>query len=135
MNKQRIITIGLIVLGLFITFFFGMKMLHSFKRFHRPGPFNEGPPSANSTDAELIRDWMTIPYIADTYDAPPDAIFFSLGIEPEKQAGKKSLKQLNDEYFPSQPGVVLAHVKALIKSFQSGTIPPSPIVPAPPQTP
>jgi hypothetical protein len=130
MNKQRIITFGLIVFGLLVTVFFGARMLHTYKRFHRPGPLFSKPPSANSTDAELIRDWMTVPYVADTYETPPDVIFFSLGIVPEKGAGRKSLKELNNEYYPDQPGIVLQHVHDLIKALQDQSPPPKPLSPA-----
>ena len=132
MNRQRIITAGLIALGVIVAAFFGMRTLHALKHFHRPGPPFGKPPSANQTDAELIRDWMTIPYIADTYDTPPDALFISLGLPPGKQNGRKSLKQLNGEYFPDQPDVVLIQVKAAIKAFQTQTQPPPPLSPSAP---
>jgi hypothetical protein len=136
MNRQRIITAGLIALGVVVAAFFGMRTLRALKHFHRPGlPFDK-PPSANQTDVEFIRDWMTLPYIADTYDTPPDALFISLGLPPGKQNGRKSLKQLNDEYFPNQPDVVLNQVKAAIGAFQSQTMPPRPLSPSlPPTTP
>lgn len=132
MNKQRMIAGGLIALGLIVTIVFGLRTLHALRRVHRPGPPFGKPPSANSTDVELIRDWMTVPYIADTYETPPDAIFFGLGITPEKHAGRKSLRELNDEYYPDQPGVVLQQVKNLIRAFQTQSPPPTPLSANPP---
>jgi hypothetical protein len=135
MIKQRTLTIGLIVLGLIAVVFFGMNTIRAFKHMHGRNPFKGKPPSANQTDVELIRDWMTIPYIGDTYEVPPDALFFGLGIPLEKQNGKKSLKQLNDEYFPDQPGVVILQVKESIKAFQTQAPPPPPMEPAAPTPP
>lgn len=135
MNKQRMITGGLIALGLIVTIVFGLRTLHALKRVHRPDPPFGKPPSANSTDAELIRDWMTIPYIADTYDVPPEALFIGLGIPPENHAGRKNLKQLNDEYFPGQPGIVTLQIKNIIKAFQNQSPPPAPLSPGQPSAP
>jgi hypothetical protein len=135
MIKKRLFTAGLIMIGLAIAIFFGINTLHAFKQMRGHGPFKGKPPTANQTDVELIRDWMTVPYIANTYDVPPDALFFGLGLKPEKHNGRKSLQQLNDEYFPDQPGVVLLQVRDSIKAFQAQTLPPPPLLPQPTITP
>lgn len=135
MTKQRILTAGLIVLGFFIIVFFGMNTIRAFKHMHGRGPFDGKPPTANQTDVELIRDWMTIPYIGKMYEVPPEALFFSLGIEPDKQIAKKSLKELNNEYFPDQTDLVIVQIKDTIKAFQSQERPPEPIPPAAPAAP
>lgn len=124
MREQRLLTISLILLGLLVAIFFGLRTLHSFRRMHGRDPFNGKPPPAIQTDVELIRDWMTVPYIADTYGVPPDVIFKHLDIPLGKQNGRKSLKELNDEYYPDQPGVVLLQVKRTIQAFQIQAPPP-----------
>ena len=129
MKKQRILIFGLILVVMVVVAFFGMNMIRSFKRMNGHNPFHGKPPTANQTDVELIRDWMTIPYISETYEVPPDALFFGLGIPLEKKNGKKSLLQLNEEYFPDQPGVILTQVKDSIKAFQNETHPPEPLIP------
>ena len=135
MTKQRFFTAGLIIVGLFIIVFFGMNTLRAFKHMRGHGPFNGKPPTANQTDVELIRDWMTIPYIGNMYDVPPEALFFSLGIKPGKDIAKKSLLELNDEFFPDQPDMVITQIKDSIKAFQSEERPPEPIPPAAPNAP
>ena len=135
MTKQRFFTAGLIIIGLFIIVFFGMNTLRAFKHMRGHGPFNGKPPTANQTDVELIRDWMTIPYIGNMYDVPPEALFFSLGIKPGKDIAKKSLLELNDEFFPDQPDMVITQIKDSIKAFQSEERPPEPIPPAAPDEP
>ena len=124
MTKQRFLTIFLIVFGILIVVFFGMRVMHIFKRMHGHGPFDGKPPAANQYDAGLIRDWMTVPYIAETYRVPPEALFKSLDIPPEKKNGKKSLAELNEEYYPDQPGAVLNQTIAAIQSFQKQEPPP-----------
>ena len=123
MTKQRIFTIGLIILGVTIVAYFGMKTVQSFKRLHGHGPFGK-PPAANQIDAELVRDWMTVPYIANTYGVPPEAIFKNLEIPAWKENGRKSLKQLNDEFYADSPNIVLVQVKIAIKAFQKQERPP-----------
>lgn len=123
MTKQRIFTIGLIILGVTIGVYFGVKTIQSLNRMHGHGPFGK-PPAANQIDSELIRDWMTVPYIANTYGVPPEAIFKSLEIPPQKENDRKSLKQLNDEFYADSPNIVLLQVKIAIKSFQKQERPP-----------
>ena len=108
MTKQRFFTAGLIIIGLFIIVFFGMNTLRAFKHMRGHGPFNGKPPTANQTDVELIRDWMTIPYIGNMYDVPPEALFFSLGIKPGKDIAKKSLLELNDQFSDGNDALGLA---------------------------
>lgn len=69
---------------------------------------------------------MTIPYIAQTYAAPERFLFKELDI-PEQGNRNKSLDELNNEYYPDQPGFVLAKIKELISSHQ----PPIPLTPPP----
>jgi hypothetical protein len=136
MTKQRILTIGMIVLGVLVVVFFGIRTMRSFKHMHGRDPFDgelfDGkPPAAKQIDTTLIRDWMTVPYIAKTYGVSPDAIFKSLEIPAEKKNGKKSLKELNDEFYPDEPGVVLLQVQTAIQAFQKQDPPP----PMPPTAP
>lgn len=137
MTKQRILTIGLIALGVLVVVFFGIRTVRSFKHMHGDGPFDGKPPAAKQVDTTLIRDWMTIPYIAHTYGVPPDAIFKNLEIPLEKENGKKSLKELNDKFYPNEPGVVLLQVQAAIQAFQKQEPPPKmpPAAPTPPSAP
>jgi hypothetical protein len=120
---QRALVIVLIGLGVLIVGFFGLRTIHAFGEFrgHRPPrpPFEKGQPVR---DAELIRDWMTIPAIGKMYHIPPPVLFDALQI-PQSENNKKSLKELNDEYFPNQSGHVLEVVKATVQA----NLPPTPI--------
>ena len=114
--KQRALVTILIGLGIIFVGIFGLRTAHAFRKFreHRPPPppFETGQPA---TDVELIRDWMTIPFIGRMYHVPPQIIFEALGITKNKVNEEKSLKQLNDEYFPNQPNVILDLVKATVQ--------------------
>jgi hypothetical protein len=115
-TKQKILTTIFILIGAAAVIFFGMRALRSVMRMRGTAPFGK-PPPANQTDISLIRDWMTVPYIARMYDVPPDALFKSLDL-PGHENNKKSLKELNDEFYPNQDGVILAHVQAAIQAMQ-----------------
>lgn len=137
-KTQRALVIALIVLGVMFVGFFGLRTLHAFREFrgHRPPPpFGSQPfQQAAETDVELIRDWMTIPYIARMYQVPPPMLFDAIGIE-HKGNEEKSLKQLNDEFFPAEDGVVMEKVKAAILAIQPPPTPTPPPVPTAPSAP
>lgn len=140
--RQRILIISLIVLGVLIAGFFGLRAFHAFREFRRYGPppplaeaFEEAPPM--ETDVELIRDWMTIPYIAMTYHVHPKILFEALDIKP-RDNDEKSLAQLNEEFFPNQPGIVIELIKAAIQANQpppTAVPPDTPVPPVPADTP
>jgi hypothetical protein len=129
--KQRILVISLIILGLIIVVFFGLRTVRAFRQFggHHPPPPPPFAPEQIETDVSLIRDWMTIPFIAKMYHIPPPVIFKALDIPQHKNRNtEKSLKQLNDEYYPEAEGIVLEKVKAAILANQP---PLTPTAPAP----
>lgn len=121
-KKQKILTYILITIGALAMIFFGIRAMKSFMRMRGQGPFGK-PPPANQTDISLIRDWMTVPYVARTYNIPPDALFKTLKI-PDRENRKKSLMVLNDEFYPDQNGIVLAHIQAAIQAMQNQEPPP-----------
>ena len=134
-TKQRLLVIGVIVIGLVLVGFFGMRVFHAFGKFkgHRPPHFPPLGAGPAQTDVSLIRDWMTIGFVSQSYRTPPRQLYEALHIRPNGNENK-SLKQLNDEYFPNQSGFVLETVKAAILADQ----PPTPIpgvTPPPTQTP
>ena len=131
-SKQRILFIALSILGVMLILFFGLRALRAFKKFdgHRPPPMAE----ELQTDVNDIEDWMTIPFISHNYGVPPDILFDALSING-KENHKKSLKQLNDEYYAEQDGYVIETVRATILAHQPPPTPVLPDPPAPPQNP
>lgn len=129
-KKQKILTAIFIIIGAAAVIFFGMRAVRSVRRMSGAGPFGK-PPPADQTDISLIRDWMTVPYVAHTYNVPPDALFKSLDLQ-DYENRKKSIKALNDEFYPEQDGVILAHVQAAIQAMQKQERPPDfPATPMP----
>jgi hypothetical protein len=133
--KQRAIVTALIGLGLLVVGFFGLRTAAAFREFrgHRPPPpsFNNEQPE---TDVQLIRDWMTIPFIGRMYHVPPQVIFAALEI-PVNGNKEKNLKQLNDEYFPDVDGFVETKVKETVLKNMPLPMPTEPPVPTMPGVP
>ncbi|HEX6035891.1 MAG TPA: hypothetical protein VFY83_15745 [Anaerolineales bacterium] len=111
--RQRSFVVGLIVIGLMIIAFFGLRTVRAFRQFqdHRPPPPFATQPA--ETNVNRIRDWMTIPFISRMYHVRQHILFEGLGI-PEQGNQDKSLRQLNAEYFPEAPGMVETKIKATL---------------------
>ena len=133
--RQRTLILGLIVLGVLFVGFFGFRFFRAFRHFRGEGPRPVPPGDVQTyeTDVELIRDWMTIGFVAHSYHMPPELLYKALDIRPNGNE-EKSLQQLNDEYFPNQPGYVLAAIKMTILAQRPVPTAPSPITPMPPPT-
>ena len=130
-SRQRALITSLIIIGIVVVGFFGLRTFHAFREFrgHRPPPPFAPDAAQVETDVELIRDWMTISYISRTYHVPSKILFDALGI-PSRGNEEKSLAQLNEKYSPKTPGIIVEVVKATILANQ----PPLPPVTAiPPQ--
>ncbi|MFC1976044.1 hypothetical protein ACFLXQ_06575 [Chloroflexota bacterium] len=117
-GKERILIISLIVLGLILVCFFGFRAFRSHMRIYQHGL------EPGVTNAEDIRGWMTIPYIAIAYGVPEEHIFEQLGIPPEGNQDR-SLRRLHREYGYRNPGAITEAVQKIIKQYQAEH-PPSP---------
>jgi len=134
LKVQRALISVLVIAGTLIVGFFGIRAIFAFREFrrHGPPPFSEAlEDQPMETDVELIRDWMTVPYIAMTYRVHPKSIFDALGINP-KGNDEKSLTQLNEQFFPDKPGMVIELVKAAVsanQAVQTDTMPDTTVTP------
>jgi len=121
---QRVLVSALIIFGIWIAAFFGLRTFHSsreVREHHPPPPFTT---ERSETNVQLIEDWMTVPFIAKMYHVSPHIIFEALNI-PAEDNKEKSLKQLDEKYFPTTPGYVLGIVKNTVQA----NLPPSSALP------
>lgn len=115
---EKRLTAALIVLGLILILFFGFRAVRSFLRIQFTGL------EPGVTNVELIRGWMTIPYIAVAYQVPEDYIFEQLGI-PQEGNQTKGLGRLNTEYYFGKSQAVLKMVQSAIRQYQAEHPPPT----------
>lgn len=129
--RQRNFVVGLIVIGLMIIGIFGFRTVRAFRQFHGHRPPRPFTGEKVQTNVDLIRDWMTLPYLSITYRLPPNLLYETLKIPPRGNE-RKSLKELNDEYYPEAPGTVTELVKAAIRAHQPAptAVPVDTVVPA-----
>ncbi|HJR81488.1 MAG TPA: hypothetical protein VJ821_15560 [Anaerolineales bacterium] len=138
-SRVRTLVFILIFIGGVIVGFFGLRTLRAFREFGDPPlPAAAATEAVQiETDVNLIRQWMTIPFISKTYDVPQNVLFDALGIPPNRNR-EKSLRRLNREYFPREDGIVLEKIKAAVLAAladqprQIQERPPSPLVPETP---
>lgn len=104
---------GLIVAGLALVVVFGLRAVRSYRIMMMRDQLKTG-----ATDVELIRGWMTVPYIARVYGVPQDILYDSLGIQPEQGKRQPNLSDINRDYFPGQQGEAARRVKAAILAYQ-----------------
>ena len=90
-SSRRVLTIALVVVGLGLVGFFGLRAYRAYTRFQLDAPAN------GLHDVEAIRGWMTLPYIARAYGVPEDALFDALSI-PKAGNTRLSVKQLVAKY-------------------------------------
>ena len=109
-RRWQLLTISLILLGLLLIGFFGLRAVRSYIRIQQTGL------EPGVTDVEAIRGWMTIPYIATAYGVPEDYIFSQLNLSAEGNQNK-SLADLNRTYARGQPEVILGAVKTAVKTY------------------
>ncbi len=112
----------LILAGFALTAFYGVRLLRSYRQLHHT------PLQPGVTDVNLVRTWMTIPYIARAYRVPEDVLWQGLGI-PREGNHYKSLRMLDRTYAEGRPGVILNRVKELIHQYQIQH--PAPATPTP----
>jgi hypothetical protein len=122
----QIVVIVLLMVGIILTAFFGVRLVHSAAQLHH----NRLPPG--TTDVQLIRGWMTIPYIARVYRVPEAYLWQGLGI-PEAGNRHRSIEALGVELGYSETKM-LDKVQAIILTYQAQHTP-VPVVPTRPPDP
>ena len=135
-SRQRALILVLIVLGMAVVGYFGLRSLRAFREFrgHRPPPLPPAEAMQVETDVDLIRDWMTVPFISRMYRIPARALFEALELSPRGNE-EKSLTQLNEEFYPQAPGIIMEIVKATIRANQPVPTAAAPDTPLPALTP
>jgi hypothetical protein len=107
-----VLIVLLIILGVVMTAIFGIRLMRLTQelRVVRNHP--------QLTDVEMIRPWMTIPFISRGYHVPESVLWQGWGI-PEAGNRQKNLRNLDLLYADGQPDAILNKVKAIISEYEA----------------
>ena len=109
-NRRRL-AVGALLLGAALMIFFGWRTYNHYDHLQKM--------AVSGFSVESLRGWMTLPYMAEQYDVPAEALFAAVGLS---MAGneKLSLRQLIDKYQLDTVEARLA-IEKLILSGQAGS--------------
>lgn len=111
-KRERIVFILMIVVGIGLSGFFGLRTVKSYVRLQRMGL------DVGASHVEHIRGWMTIPYIAKAFQTPQAYLFKQLGI-PQEGYQKHSLVELNEAYDLGGREAILKAIQEAITRYRS----------------
>ena len=94
-RTTRLLAIAVIVFGLVIAAFFGVRSMQSFReiQYIRQHGLDRGTASVDA-----IRPWMTIRFIAVAYAVPEEYLYSALAIPFERRNADRALGELNRDY-------------------------------------
>lgn len=105
-RRERTIYVGLIGIGVIVTLFFGLRVLHMMPAVRTLHP---GPPPVGSA---AIEEWMTVPHVARITHVPEDYLWQQLGLSPlgNRRHSLEKLQEQRDRRTPdAQPILPLLH--------------------------
>ncbi len=108
---QDILVVILVVGGLVLATLFSVRL------YQAMASLRHSHLTSTPRDVALIKNWMTIPYIARAYRVPEEVIWKSLGIESFGNR-PKTLFLLDREYAGGKPDVIMGKVKAIILTYR-----------------
>jgi hypothetical protein len=122
--KARLLPIILIVVGLAITVFFGLRAISSFRQLqyiHQQG-LDRGV-----AGVEAVRPWMTIRFVAVAYAVPEEYLYSQLEIPFERRNADRALGELNRDYqLGLSPNgnelVIIDRIKAAINAYRANPV-------------
>jgi hypothetical protein len=110
-SQKRSLVVLIILAGVILVVFFGLRTFRTIMRIRHM----EMRPL--STDVELIRGWMTIPFISDNYRVPVEVLVQACDLPPAPKK-HENLDQINRKIAPDKPGALVECIKDAVGSFQ-----------------
>jgi hypothetical protein len=95
LTNRNVVGIALIVVGLLVLTFFGLRAVRSFRtlQYIREQGLDRGVASV-----EAIRPWMTIRYVSVAYGVPQEYIFAELEIPFDRRSSNDTVGHLNQVF-------------------------------------
>lgn len=121
---RLLLTIGVIVIGLAIAGFFGIRTVTSARQLQyiRQQGLDRG-----SASVDAIRPWMTVRFIAVAYAVPEEYIYSALDIPFDRRRPDNSLGEINKEFqMGNSPTdnelVIIGKAKAAITAYRANPV-------------
>jgi len=124
LTKLQILAIVLVVVGLGLVIFFGIRSYRSFRAMQY---IQEQGLDVGTADVDAIRPWMTIRFIAVAYAVPQEYIFAELDVPFDQRDSNDTLSHLNQKYDfgrptePQQPPI-LDKVREAILAYRANPV-------------
>jgi uncharacterized SAM-binding protein YcdF (DUF218 family) len=125
LTKIQILAIVLVVIGLGLVIFFGMRSAHSFREMQY---IREQGLDVGTADIEAIRPWMPVQFVAVAYGVPQEYLFAELGIPFDQRNSRDTLFDLNRKYDFGRPNErgqeppILNKVREAIIKYQANPV-------------
>jgi len=95
LSKIQILALVLVVVGLGLTIYFGLRSFRSFKQLQY---IQQQELFTATASPDAIRPWMTVRFVATAYAVPQEYLFDALDIPFDRRDGNDALYHLNQEF-------------------------------------
>jgi len=125
LTKIQILAIILVVIGLGLVIFFGMRSVRSFREMQY---IRDQGLDVGTADVEAIRPWMPVQFVAVAYGVPQEYLFAELNIPFDHRNSRDTLFELNRKYDfgpPNERGQeppILDKVREAILAYQANPV-------------
>lgn len=124
LTRWQILAIVLVVVGLGLVIFFGIRSYRSFKAMQY---IQEQGLDVGTADVDAIRPWMPIRFIAVAYAVPQEYIFAELDIPFDQRESNDTLSHLNQKYDFGRPAErgeppILDKVREAILAYRANPV-------------
>lgn len=105
LSKPQILAIGLVLIGLGLVIFYGIRTVSSYLEFHRQLQYiREAGFDQGTAELDAIRPWMNLRFVAVAYAVPQEYLFAELDIPFDHRNGDEPLAGLNRRFDFDKPG-------------------------------
>jgi len=124
-SKLQILAIVLVLIGLGLVIFFGIRTVRSYKELTY---IQQEGLDVGTADLDAIRPWMTPKFVAVAYAVPQEYIFAELGIPFDRWNSNEALGELNKEFDFGKPPdkesmIIIDKVRAAIEKYRENPVP------------
>jgi len=124
LSKLQILAIVLVLIGLGLVIFFGIRTVRSYREITY---IQQEGLDVGTANVDAIRPWMTPKFVAVAYAVPQEFLFAELGIPFDRWNSNEALGELNKQFdFGPPPDkesmIIIDKVRAAIEKYQENPV-------------